>query len=455
MPRTLLHNAGVLTMDANGHLFENGAILIDGRTIAQVGRTADLLPLVGPEVETIDLHGRWILPGLINTHVHTSQQLGRGLGDDVDLLTWLHERIWPYESVLTEEDSFVSSLLTGIELIRSGVTTFCEAGGQHVNGMGRAVSQLGLRAILCRSTMDMGEGLPVPWQIDTNESLRRNIEDYDNWHGQAEGRIRACFGLRTIFNDSDDLILRTSQLARERGTLVNMHVAEIPYENEFARERRGLNTVSHLADLGVLGPEFLAVHCVWLTDEEIGLFARHQVKVSHNPAAAMRVLGMPKIVEMQAAGVCVSLGTDGAPSSNRMTLIDEMWLTSLLHKLRMGSPQAMPAERILAMVTREAARSLQWENEIGSLEPGKRADLAVINPATATMLPMHDPVANFVSSMREHNVESVMVDGRWLMRDRKLLTVNEAEILAAATEAAASIRSRAKIKLPQRFPTVA
>jgi 5-methylthioadenosine/S-adenosylhomocysteine deaminase len=455
MSRTLLHNAGVLTMDADGRLFENGAILIDGRTIAQVGRTADLLPLAGPDVETIDLSGRWILPGLINTHVHTSQQLGRGLGDDVDLLTWLHERIWPYESVLTEEDSFVSSLLTGIELIRGGVTTFCEAGGQHVNGMGRAVSQLGLRALLCRSTMDMGEGLPVPWQIDTDESLRRNVEDFDNWHGQAEGRIRACFGLRTIFNDSDDLILRTSQLARERGTLVNMHVAEIPYENEFARQRRGLNTVSHLAELGVLGPEFLAVHCVWLTDEEIGLFARHQVKVSHNPAAAMRVLGMPKIVEMQAAGVCVSLGTDGAPSSNRMTLIDEMWLTSLLHKLRTGSPQAMPAERVLAMVTREAARSLQWESEIGSLEPGKRADLAVINPATATMLPMHDPVANFVSSMREHNVESVMVDGRWLMRDRNLLTVNEAEIIAAAIEAAASIRSRAGIKLPPRFPTVA
>jgi 5-methylthioadenosine/S-adenosylhomocysteine deaminase len=455
MSRTLLHNAGVLTMDAEGRLFENGAILIEGTTIAQVGRSADLLPRVETSTEVIDLKGRWILPGLINTHVHTSQQLGRGLGDDVDLLTWLHERIWPYESTLTEEDSFISSLLTGIELIRSGVTTFCEAGGQHVNGMGRAVTQLGLRAILCRSTMDMGEGLPVPWQIDTDESLRRNVEDYNNWHGKADGRIRACFGLRTIFNNSDDLILRTSELARERGTLVNMHVAEIPFENEFAARRRGLNTVSHLADLGVLGPEFLAVHCVWLSDEEIALFAKHEVKVSHNPAAAMRVLGIPKIVEMQEAGICVSIGTDGAPSSNRMTIIDEMWLTSLLHKLRMGSPEAMPAERILGMVTREAARSLHWQDDIGSIEVGKRADLAIINPSTATMLPMHDPVANFVSSMRDHNVESVMADGRWLMRNHRLLTVNETEILAAATEAAASIRSRAKIKLPQRFPTVA
>ncbi len=442
-------------MDANGTLFTDGAVLIENKAIKHVGRTAEVRALAAPGAETIDLRGRWILPGLINTHVHTSQQLGRGLGDDVDLLTWLHQRIWPYESSLTEEDSYVSSLLTGIELIRSGVTTFCEAGGQHVNGMGRAVTELGLKAILCRSTMDMGEGLPRPWQISTQEALRRGVEDFDRWHGQADGRIRACFGLRTIFNNSDELILGTSRLARERGTLVNMHVAEIPFENEFAARRRGLSTVTHLAALGVLGPEFLAVHCVWLSEPEIALFAQHGVKVSHNPAAAMRVLGMPKIVEMQAAGVCVSIGTDGAPSSNRMTIIDEMWVTALLHKLRMGSPEAMPAERVLGMVTREAARALHWESEIGSLEPGKRADLAVINPNTATMLPMHDPVANFVNAMREHNVESVMADGRWLMRERRLLTVDEPAVIAASIAAADRIRARAGIKLPQRFPTVA
>jgi len=455
MPQTLLHNAGVLTMDGPGRLFLNGAVLIEGKIIKAVGKSTEVAALAAPEAEKIDLRGKWILPGLINTHVHTSQQLGRGLGDDVDLLTWLHQRIWPYESTLTEEDSYVSSLLTGIELIRSGVTTFCEAGGQHVNGMGRAVTELGLKAILCRSTMDMGEGLPRPWQIDTDESLRRNVEDFDTWHGQAGGRIRACFGLRTIFNNSDELIVRTSQLARERGTLVNMHVAEIPFENEFAAQRRGLHTVSHLAALGVLGPEFLAVHCVWLSEEEIALFAQHGVKVSHNPAAAMRVLGLPKIVEMQAAGVCVSIGTDGAPSSNRVTIIDEMWVTALLHKLRMGSPEAMPAERILGMVTREAAKCLHWDAEIGSIEVGKRADLAIINPATATMLPMHDPVANFVNAMREHNVESVIADGRWLMRDRRLLTVDEPDVIAASLVAADAIRARAGIKLPQRFPTIA
>jgi 5-methylthioadenosine/S-adenosylhomocysteine deaminase len=442
-------------MDAGDRLFHHGAVLVEGDKIAKVGPSDELLSQADGATEKIDLAGRWILPGLINTHVHTSQQLGRGLGDDVDLLTWLHERTFPYECALTEEDSYLSSLLTGIELIRGGVTTFCEAGGQHVDGMGRAVTELGLKAILCRSTMDCGEGLPKPWLMDAKEALRRGLADYDKWHGQAGGRIRACLALRTLFNNSDDLIRLTSKAARERGTLVNMHVSELPYENEVARQRQGLSTVAHLAKLGVLGPEFLAIHCVWLSDEEIALFARHEVKVSHNPAAAMRVLGMPKIVEMQEAGVCVSIGTDGAPSSNRMTLIDEMWVTALLHKLRLGSPEAMPAERILGMVTREAAKCLRWESEIGSLEPGKRADLAIINPATATMLPMHDPVANFVNAMREHNVESVMADGRWLMRDRRLLTIDEPAVLAAASEAAERIRQRAGIVLPQRLPTVA
>ncbi len=438
-------------MDAGDRLFHHGAVLIEGEKIVKVGRSDELLSQADAATEKIDLAGRWILPGLINTHVHTSQQLGRGLGDDVDLITWLHERTFPYECALTEEDSYLSSLLTGIELIRGGVTTFCEAGGQHVDGMGRAVTELGLKAILCRSTMDSGEGLPKPWLMDAKEALRRGLADYDKWHGQAGGRIRACLALRTIFNNSDDLIRITSKAARERGTLVNMHISELPYENEVARQRQGLSTVAHLAKLGVLGPEFLAIHCVWMSDEEIALFAKHDVKVSHNPAAAMRVLGMPKIVEMQEAGICVSIGTDGAPSSNRMTLIDEMWLTSLLHKLRLG-PQTMPAQKVLKMVTQNAARCLHWEKEIGSLEAGKRADLIVIDPGTATMLPLHDPVANFVTAMREHNVESTMADGRWLMRDRKILTVNEAEILAAVPAAADAVRKRAGIRLPDRFP---
>ena len=449
--KVLLHSAGVITMDAQRRQFNRGALLIEDDRIAAVGQSDELLASCAEDVERIDLRGRWLLPGLINTHVHTSQQLGRGLGDDVSLLVWLHERIWPYESSMTEEDSYVSSLLCGIEQIRSGVTCFAEPGGQFVNGMGRAVSELGLRGILAKSTMDMGEGLPANWNETTSQALEVQIENLERWHNRADGRVRVWFGLRTIFNDSDELITRTKALADRYGVGVHMHVAEIREEVEFARQTRGATTVTHLDRLGVLDKNLLAVHSVWLSEDEIALFAEKDVKVSHNPAAAMRVLGFAKIPEMLKAGVCVTIGTDGAPSNNRMTLIDEMWLTSLIHKGRTLDPTVVTAQEILEMVTCNGARAVLWEDELGSLQTGKKADLVVVNPNTATMLPMHDPVANMVTSMRTENIESVMVNGRWLMRERRLLTVNEAEVLEEAKRRAGEIARRAGIRLPDRF----
>jgi 5-methylthioadenosine/S-adenosylhomocysteine deaminase len=445
-------------MDTGRRQFNDGAVLIEDDRITDVGRSAELSARVDAEspLETtrIDLHGRWVLPGLINTHVHTSQQLGRGLGDDVSLLTWLYERIWPYESNMTEEDSYISTLLCGLEQIRSGVTCFAEPGGQFVDGMARATTELGLRGILARSTMDMGEGLPKTWRESTEETLDIQIANYERWHGKAAGRIRTWFGLRTIFNNSDDLIVRTKALADQYGVGVHMHVAEIEEEVRFAQETRGATTVTHLHNLGVLDPNFLAVHSVWLTDAEVQIFADHDVKVSHNPAAAMRVLGFAKVPEMLRAGVCVALGTDGAPSNNRMTLIDEMWLTSLIHKGRTLDPTVVPAQAVLAMVTCDAARALLWENEIGSLAVGKKADLVVLNPASPAMLPMHDPIANMVTAMHAHNVESVMADGRWLMRDREVKVVNEHDVMEEAAARAAAIARRAGIKLPERFSVV-
>lgn len=450
--KILLSNAEIVTMNAQRLQLNQGAILIEGEKIQEVGKSRDLLEKYASEVETLDLRHRWILPGLINTHVHTSQQLGRGLGDDVSLLTWLHERIWPYESAMSEEDSYISTLLCGIELIKSGVSCFAEPGGQFLDGMARAVTELGIRGILARSTMDCGEGLPLNWKESTEEALSLQVDALKRWQGKANNRIKVWFGLRTIFNNSDRLIIKTKELADQYGVGVQMHVAEIKEEVEFAQKTRGATTVKHLFNLGVLDKNFLAVHCVWLTEEEIDLFAQRGVKVSHNPAAAMRVLGFPKIPEMMERGICVSLGTDGAPSNNRMTLIDEMWLASLIHKGRMLNPIVMPAQEILAMATINGARSLLAEDEIGSIEPGKKADLIIINPNTVTMLPMHDPIANMVTSMRAENVESLMVDGRWIMRERKVLTVDEGEILKEAQRRAESIVKRAGISLPKRFP---
>ncbi|MEO0565971.1 MAG: amidohydrolase family protein, partial [Chloroflexota bacterium] len=300
--QTILKNATLITMDAQQNQYMDGAILIEDDEIIRLGRTSDFSPDELNSPHAIDLSGRLIIPGLINTHVHTSQQLGRGLGDDVPLLTWLRERIWPYESNLAEADSEVSTLLLGLEQIRSGVTTIGESGGQHVSGMVKAIDKLGLRAALSRSTMDEGEGLPRNWQNTTDHEIQAQIDLFDAYDGQADGRIRIWFSLRTIFNNSDLLIQKTRDVAQQYNTGIMMHVAEIREENDYAMATRGAPTVTHLHKLGLLDHNLLAAHCVWLTDEEIALFAKHNVKVTHNPAAAMRVLGFASIPEMLERG---------------------------------------------------------------------------------------------------------------------------------------------------------
>ncbi|MEM6530885.1 MAG: amidohydrolase family protein, partial [Chloroflexota bacterium] len=292
------------------------------------------------------------------------------------------------------------------------------------------------------------------WQSTTDRELALQTALYEQHNGAAEGRVRIWYSLRTIFNNSDELITRTAQLAKQHQTGIMMHVAEIREENEFAIATRGTSTVTHLYNLGVLAPNLLAAHCVWMTEDEIAMFRDHDVKVTHNPAAAMKVLGFAKIPEMLDEGITVSIGTDGAPCNNRMSLVDEMWLTSLIHKGRTLDPTVMDAQSVLAMGTILGAKSLLWDDEIGSLEVGKKADLIVVNPDTANMLPLHDPVANLISAMKTDNIESTMVDGRWLMRDREILVVDEAEVIERAKRHAAEIAERGGINLPDRFPVL-
>lgn len=449
--KTLLKNAMIVTMNETGQVYTNGNLLFENDRIVQVGNVS---VEEGTCDEVLDLKGKLVLPGLVNTHVHTSQQLARGLADDVDLLTWLHDRIWPYESHMTEEDSYISTLFCAAEQIRAGVTAIAEPGGQFVSGMARGIEQAGIRAKLANSVMDCGEGLPKIWQRSTGEELDRQVEDIKRFHGSAEGRIQVWFGVRTIFNATDELLLKTKELADRYHVGIHMHVAEAKAEVDYVRERFGVQTVTHLKDLGFLGPNLLAAHTVWLTNEEIEMFRDYQVKSSHNPASAMRVLGFAKVPRMLREGVCVAIGTDGAPTNNRMDMVDEMWVTSLIHKGWRLDPTVVKAQEILRMATRNGARALLDEAQYGSLEPGKKADLIIINPDSVGMQPMHDPIANLVTSMHSTNVESTICNGKWLMRERKLLTMDEEALIQEAKLRAESIRSRAGIRMPERFPMV-
>lgn len=452
MGQIYLKNGYIVTMGKGETVYDGGGVLIEDDRIAAAGKVDPAL--VKPGAEVIELNGRYVLPGFVNTHVHTSQQLSRGVGDDIDFISWLHKRMWPYESNMNEEDSYVSTLMTCLELIRSGVTSFAEPGGQFVASMARGVGEAGLRAKLAKSVMDCGDGLPAVWVKTTEEELAEQQEDFRRFNNTADGRIQVWFGLRTIFNNSDKLILRTKELADSLGAGIHMHVAEAKSEIDYTMEKYGEPTVTHLERLGVLDKNLLAVHTVWLTDGEIGMFKKRDVKVSHNPASAMRVLGFAKIPKMLREGICISIGTDGASSSNRMDMVDEMWLTSLIHKGWRLDPTVVPSEDILRMATRNGARALLDEEIYGSLEEGKKADLIIIDPYGPSMMPVNDRIASLVTSMHSGNVISVMCDGRWLMYDRKILTLDEDAVLKEAAVRSGAIYERAGIHLPNRFPVV-
>lgn len=445
-------NGYILTMNERNQVYENGGLLVQEDKILAVGEVAP--KLVKPDAEIIDLKGKYLLPGFVNTHVHTSQQISRGVGDDVDFMTWLHKRMWPFESNMTEEDSYVSTLMCCLELIRSGVTSFAEPGGQFVSGMVKAVTEAGLRGKLAKSVMDCGEGLPLVWRRTMEEELEQQTEALEKYHNTADGRVQIWYGLRTIFNNTDELIIRTKELADHYGVGVHMHVAEAKSEVEYTKEVYGEPTVTHLHRLGVLDKNLLAVHTVWITDEEVDLFQKYDVKVSHNPASAMRVLGFAKIPQMLDKNICVSIGTDGASSSNRMDIVDEMWLTSLIHKGWRLDSTVVPSQDILCMATKNGARALLDDHLYGSLEQGKKADLIVINPHGPSMMPVNDRIAALVTSMHSTNIESTMCDGKWLMKDRKILTLDEDTIVNEAQKRSEEIYKRAGIVLPDRFPVI-
>ena len=453
MKQILIKNAYVVSMNEKREIYNNGSILIENDLIKAIGKVDEKSILDTAEI--IDAKGKIILPGLINTHVHLSQQLGRGIADDVDLLTWLRERVWPYESNFDYESSLISSTACCVEMIKSGVTTFLEAGGQYVEAMAEAVKNTGIRAALSKSVMDEGIGLPTNWIKTADEEIQVQKELFDKYNNTADGRIKIWFGLRTIFNNSDDLIIKTKKIADELNTGIHMHIAEIAAENDYVKINRGNSTVEHLHKLGALGPNLLAVHTVWLTDREIDLFRLYDVKVSHNPAAAMKVvLGFARIPEMLEKGLNVSIGTDGAPSNNRMDMMREMYLTSLIHKGRTLNPKVIPAEQVLEMATINGAKCALLEREIGSLEVGKKADLIILNPNTIHSLPLHDPIANIVYTMSSENVESTMCNGKWLMKNREILVLNESNLIEQVKIKSEEIKTKAKIVLPNRFPVI-
>ncbi len=443
----------VVTVDDQRRLIRDGAVAILGDRIAAVGKASELEARYAAR-QTIDARGKVVFPGLINTHAHNTQQLARGLADECGIERWLVERIYPYEAAMTVEEARISALACHLEMIKNGTSAYIDPGGYYPDQTAEVTGETGLRGILTRSTLDIHTSTygPIPGSLtseETDEAVRHGEEVVKRWHGAFGGRLRVWFGLRSLRNCSDELCRRVKALADHYGVGIEAHVLG-SHGNIWASLSRFVKTdLERLHSLGVLGPNWLMVHMGWLSPHEVHLVRQHDIKVSHCPAASMHgATGRNyhgAFVEMLQLGVCVALGTDSAPEGNFNDLVRNMYLASCAAKDAHMDPQVMPAEVVVEMATRNGARAALWEDEIGSLEVGKKADIVLFDVQRPEWQPLHDPVANLVYSATGASADTLIVDGKILMKGRRVLTIDEEALLEEAQVTAENIARRAGI----------
>ena len=456
----LFKNATILTMNAARDIISDGAIAIDGSRIVAVDKTAALLPMYGND-EVIDVQGKLVIPGLIDTHVHLAQALIRGCADDMSLIKWLCERVWVLQGNFTTDDGYASARLCIAEMLKSGTTTFLESMLAHrygFDGIARAVEESGIRACLAGIVMDTGtyatqDNAMHPGMIESREtSLFGVLDMHSKWNGAANDRIHVWFGPRTPGGVSDELYREMSALANQRDMGITMHLAEVEADKIFLNQKYGLSPVAYAESVGLLGPRSVLVHMVWLTREDIEKLAATRTSVSHNPSSNSKLAsGVCKVPQMLASGVNVALGCDGGPSNNDYDMIREMKLAALIHKAVTLDPLIMPAETVLELATINGARALGLEHEIGSLEAGKKADLVVVDLNRLHTAPSINPVSTLVYAATGGDVDMVVVDGQVVVEQGNLLTMDEDEVIEQAHQHAVQLYQRAGIEIRPKW----
>jgi 5-methylthioadenosine/S-adenosylhomocysteine deaminase len=428
-------NAVVVTMDPQGRVIPNGAVAIDGSDIAGVGTAADIAARFRGR-ETIDAGGQVVLPGLINTHTHAPMVLYRGLADDLALSEWLEKYIFPAEAK-TVSPEFVrdGTRLAALEMIQSGTTTFADM-YYFEEVLAKETKAAGLRGVLGQTVIRF----PVADAKTPADALARAEAFITAFKGDA--LITPAVAPHAIYTLDAATLRAARDLSRRLNVPTLIHVAETQDELKNAETEFKLSPVRYLDSLGFLGPGVLAAHGVWVTDEDIALLRSHGVGISHNPESNMKLAsGTAPILAYLRAGVALGLGTDGAASNNDLDMFEAMRTASLLQKLQTRDPRAVSARTALEMATIGGARALGMETQIGSLEAGKRADLIVVGFASARATPMYDPISHLVYVARGDDVRTTIVNGRVLMRDRRVLTLDEPTVLRDARAWAAKVRA--------------
>ncbi len=451
MANLLIRNADwLVTMDGERRLITDGAVAVEGDRIAAVGKTSDVERRFSGDA-VIDARGKLVLPGLVDTHVHNTQQLGRGLADDCDIPVQLLQRLYGYEKELTPEDAYWAALLCQLELIRAGTTCFIDPSSYYPAETARALGESGLRGIVARTAFDVHESpigsLPKRvFRETTEEALARAEDTVRTLHGGHGGRLRAWFALRILSGCSDTLCREIKRLADRYGVGVIMHASESRDEAVASRLTHGMGDVERLAMLGALGPNMVMIHMGWASPREIALATEFDFKISCTPSTSYRLgvgdMRFGRFPELLELGVTVALSSNSAMSSNFLDLVRVMSLGSGGMKSTRLDPTIMPPERMLEMATLNGAKAALWEDEIGALEPEKKADIAIFDTRKPEWRPVLNPIANLVYASRG-GADTVLVDGRVLMAGGVVTTIDEARALEEGQRRGEAIATRA------------
>ena len=429
----LITNGIVLTFDANDTTINDGAVAVGEDSIMAVGPTVEFSDWGASRV--IDAGGGIIMPGLINSHTHASMTCFRGLADDLQLMTWLNDHIFPAEAKLDEHKVFWGALLACAEMIMSGTTCFCDM-YLYENEVARAAKQAGVRAVVGEVLYDFDSPNygPIEKGFEYTQAL------IDSWKGDP--LITIAVEPHSAYLCAPELLKRAFSLAQDFELPLVIHLAESKSEVEQIKERYGRTPVEHLAEIDVLAPNVLACHCVELTPNDITLLQRFDVKVAHNVESNMKLAsGIAPIPSLLKEGICVGLGTDGCASNNDLDLFLEIDTVAKLHKANTLDPTTMDALTVLKMATIQAARALGLDESIGSLEKGKRADLIIIDTHKPHLTPMYNPVSHLVYAVTGSDVKTSIINGAIVMEDRNLKTIDLKNVLNSVTKIADEIRA--------------
>jgi 5-methylthioadenosine/S-adenosylhomocysteine deaminase len=425
----------VITENAAGQVLSPGAVAIDGTSIIDVDRP-DVIQAKYAARETIDVRDQVLLPGLINTHTHAPMVLFRGLADDLALMDWLQKYIFPAEArTVSPEFVRVGTRLAALEMIESGTTTYADMYyfEEEIAGATRAA---GLRGVLGQTIIQF----PVADAPTPAEGLRRAEAFIQAFRGDS--LIVPAVAPHAMYTLDRESLVASAALARRYDVPVLIHLAETEDEATQSQAQHRLSPAGYLESIGFWGPRTLAAHGIWVDDDDIAILARRGVGVSHNPESNMKLAsGVAPLAKYKTAGVTLGLGTDGAASNNDLDMFEAMRQAAFLAKLATRDPTAVPAKEALAMATLGGARALGMASEIGSLEPGKRADLISVSMSAARQTPLYDPISHLVYVTRGDDVQTTIVNGRILMLNRHLLTLDRTAVLNDARRESLRVRA--------------